>query len=141
MDQDRLDDLEDRVEHLEESNGWHEWGKYVLKKLDELSEDGKTHRKELCEKIDDMEEQNTTAHREIHRKLDEQNKACASRPLQCSQNFVQGRTIHWLIIILVLVIGGLATLGIEHITDTSKHVSAAPVIEQKIDVDTPAVNN
>jgi hypothetical protein len=139
MNQDRLDELENRVEHLEEGNGWHEWGKYVLKKLDELNDSHKESRKELGKKMEDLEEQNTTAHRELHRKMDEQNKVCAARPMQCSQNFVQGRTVHWLIIILTLVIGGMSALGIAHITDVEKHVVTPPAIEQSLEIDTPVI--
>ena len=134
MNQDRLDDLEGRVEHLETGNGWHEWGKYVLKKLDDLSEDNKTARKELCKKMDDMEEQNTVAHREIHRKLDNQGKMCADRPINCAKTFVQARTLNWLIIVLTLVIGSIFTIGIQHITADEKHVQKKPAIEQKIDI-------
>ena len=133
MDQDRLDDLENRVVHMEEGNGWHEWGKYVLKKLDTLSEDNKENRKEVCKKIDDFEEQNTMAHRELHRKMDDQKKFCADRPMQCAKNFVQGRTIHWLVIILSLVIGGMFTVGIAHITGPQEHAKLA--IEQPAEIE------
>jgi hypothetical protein len=131
MDQDRLDDLENRVIHMEEGNGWDEWGKYVLKKLDTLNEDNKEHRKELCKKIDDFEEQNAISHREFHRKLDAQNNLYADRPLQCAKNFVQSRTIHWLIIILAVVIGGMFTVGIAHITGPEEY--SKQVIEQQVD--------
>jgi len=111
MNQDRLDDLEIRVAHLEEGNGWHEWSKYVLKKLDSIEESHKEARKELCKKMDDIEDENTVAHREIHRKLDNQKSFCANRPIECGKSFLPAKTFNWLIIALVALFAASFTLA------------------------------
>lgn len=111
MDQDRLGELETRVGHLEEGNGWHEWSRYVLKKLDEISDEIKTNRKEVCEKMEDIEDENTIAHREIHRKLDDQKTFCANRPIECAKSFLPSRTFNWLIIALIALFAASFTLS------------------------------
>ena len=134
MDQNRLDDLESRVDHLEEGNGWHEWGKYVLKKLDTIELNQKENRKELCGKIGDLEGDNTIAHRELHRKLDAQKSYCAERPLICGRNWLSSKTFYWVvggIVAFMMLIGGLALSNKDSISSLPKKVEAAQ--EQPLD--------
>jgi len=85
MNQDRLDDLEKRVDNIEEGNGWHESAKYVLKKLDTLTDAVKENRAD-----------NATAHKALHDKMDSQKTMCAERPLQCQKQFLPNRTfVYW----------------------------------------------
>ena len=133
MNQERLDELENRVGHLEEGNGWHEWGKYVLKKLESIEQNHKETRKELCEKMDDIVDENTVAHRELHRKMDVQKNFCAERPLACAKTFTFSKTFYWVIggvLTFMVMIGGLSLANWKAIT--TAHANNNTTIEQPI---------
>lgn len=94
MNQERLDGLEKRVAEIEGGNGWHESAKYVLEKLDDLTDAVKENRKD-----------NADAHKALHEKMDSQKTTCANRPMECQKAFLPNRTFHWLIIVLIVLFG------------------------------------
>jgi len=105
MNQERLDDLDKRVAEIEDGNGWHESAKYVLEKLDTLTDAVKDHRDESCRKIDKLRDDNANAHKALHEKMDTQKTFCANRPVECQKAFLPNRTFHWLIIVLIVLFG------------------------------------
>lgn len=115
MDQDRLDDLEKRVTHAEEGNGWHEWGKHVLKELERLNRGQEILRKD-----------NNDGHKTIYKKLDDQGKADEARLVSCNDRFLPAKVFHWLVVALIVILGGIFTVGTTHITS----IHAKPTIEQ-----------
>jgi len=139
MDQERFDGLEKRVGHLEEGNGWHEWGKYVLKKLGEIDENIRENRKEVCKKMDDIEDENTVAHREIHKKLDSQKNFCANRPIECGKSFLSARTFNWLILVLIALFGASFTLAGTALRQNATHETNHVLIEKRIEAHEIAV--
>ncbi len=115
MDQDRLDDLEKRVARAEAGNGWHEYGKYVLKELEHLNRGQEILRKD-----------NTDGHKTIYKKLDDQKKADEDRLISCNERFLPAKVFHWLVVALIVILGGIFTVGTTHITS----IHDKPTIEQ-----------
>ncbi len=133
MNQDRLDGLEKRVAEIEDGNGWHESAKYVLEKLDTLTEAVKDHRDESCNKIDKMKDDNAAAHKVLYDKMDAQKTMCASRPMECQKAFLPNRTFHWLIIILIVLFGTSFSLSGTALKQNADHKTN--VIEYKVLLD------
>ena len=100
MNQERLDDLEKRVVDIEGGNGWHESAKYVLKKLDTLTDAVKDNRKD-----------NADAHKALHDKMDAQKTMCSNRPMECQKAFLPNRTFHWLLIVIIVLFGASFSLS------------------------------
>lgn len=122
-DRKKLSELEKRVGKVESNNGWHESAKYVLEKLEDLTDAIKEQRKE-----------NTEAHRELHRKMDDQKTTCANRPMQCQRQFLASKTFYWVVggvVSFMILIGGLSLANWKAITQA--HADNKPAIEQPID--------
>jgi len=100
MNQERLDDLEKRVVDIEGGNGWHESAKYVLEKLDTLTDAVKENRSD-----------NADAHKALHDKMDSQKTMCANRPMECQKAFLPNRTFHWLLIVIIVLFGASFSLS------------------------------
>ena len=128
MDQDRLDELDKRVDNLEQGNGWHEWGKHVLKELERLNKGQDT-----------MNRDNNAAHGKIYKKLDDQRDADEARLVSCNDRFLPAKFFHWLILVLIVVLGGLATLGIANKVSISKHAAAEAAIVQPAEIEKPKI--
>lgn len=122
MDQNRLDELEDRVDNFEQGNGWHEWGKHVLKELERLNKGQET-----------MRNDNNSAHRTIHKKLDVQRSDDEKRLISCNERFLTARVFHWLLLVLIVVIGGLTTLSITNKIEINSHAVAQEIIEKVVE--------
>ena len=122
MNQERLDGLEKRVVEIEGGNGWHESAKYVLEKLDTLTDAVKENRTD-----------NAEAHRALHDKMDSQNIVYANRPMECQKVFLQNRTFHWLIIVLIVLFGTSFSLSGTALKQNADHKNK--VIEYKVSLD------
>jgi len=125
MNQDRLDAIEERVDDLEEGNGWHEWGKHVLKELARLHDGQETLRKD-----------NNNGHKTIYKKLDDYKDADEARLISCNDRFLPAKVFHWLIIVLVVVFGGLFAVGVGHLVSHNESVAAVTQPE-KVEVEKP----
>ena len=121
MNQERLDDLEKKVAEIEDGNGWHESAKYVLEKLDTLTDAVKENRVETCRKIDKMKDDNATAHKALHEKMDTQKTFCATRPVECQKVFLPNKTFHWLIIVLIVLFGASFSLSGTSLKQNADH--------------------
>jgi len=135
MNQDRLDTLEGRVEHLEDSNGWQSDAKYVLKKLDTLTDAVKENRIETCKKIDKLKDDNASAHKALHDKMDTQKTFCANRPVECQKAFLPNRTFHWLLIVLIVLFGATFSLSGTALKQNADHQVIHSAIKQHISED------
>lgn len=125
MNQDRLGSLEKRVEDVENENGWHEWGKHVLKELERLNQGQETMRKD-----------NNDGHKTIYKKLDEQKKADENRLISCNDRFLPVKVFHWLLLALIVALGGMFAVGTTHITS----IHDKPTIEQPIEIKKPKLD-
>jgi len=122
MNQERLDDLEKKVAVIEEGNGWHESAKYVLEKLDTLTDAVKENRTD-----------NAAAHKALHDKMDEQQTAYANRSFECAKTFLPARTFYWLLIILIVLFGTSFSLSGTALKQNAQHKNK--VIEYKVVLD------
>lgn len=104
-----LDDLKDRVKDLESGNGWHEYGKHVLKELERLNRSQER-----------IEKDNREGHKGIYDKLDEQKQADENRLIACNNRFLPSKTFHWLVIALLVVFGSVGTMLWANNTSLSK---------------------
>ena len=122
MNQERLDDLEKKVAEIEAGNGWHESAKYVLKKLDTLTDAVKENRTD-----------NASAHKALYDKMDAQKTMCANRPMECQKAFLPNRTFHWLLLVLIVLFGTTFTLNGTALKQNADHKNK--VIEYKTALD------
>jgi Skp family chaperone for outer membrane proteins len=134
MNQTGLDDLEKRVAEIEAGNGWHESAKYVLEKLDTLTDAVKDHRDESGGKLDKMKDDNAAAHKALYDKMDAQKTMCANRPMECQRAFLPNRTFHWLLLVLIVLFGTTFTLNGTALKQNADHKNK--VIEYKAALDT-----
>jgi len=100
MNQDRLDDLEKKVAEIEDGNGWHESAKYVLKKLDTLTDAVKENRTD-----------NANAHKALHDKMDSQKDMIVQQTVENQRMFLPNRTFHWLLIVIIVLFGASFSLS------------------------------
>jgi hypothetical protein len=133
MNQTGLDDLEKRVAEIEDGNGWHESAKYVLEKLDTLTDAVKDHREESGKQNDKLRDDNADAHKALHDKMDMQKTFCATRPLECQKAFLPNRTFHWLIIVLIVLFGTSFSLSGTALKQNADHKTK--VVEYKTMLD------
>ena len=119
MNQTGLDDLEKRVAEIEGGNGWHESAKYVLEKLDDLTDAVKENRQD-----------NADAHKALHDKMDAQKTICGNRPMECQKAFLPNRTFHWLIIVLIVLFGTSFSLSGTALKQNADH--KIKVVEYKV---------
>ena len=122
MNQAGLDDLEKRVAEIEDGNGWHESAKYVLEKIDDLTDAVKENRKD-----------NADAHKALYDKMDAQKTMCANRPMECQRAFLPNRTFHWLLLVLIVLFGTTFTLNGTALKQNADHKNK--VIEYKVVLD------
>jgi len=133
MNQTGLDDLEKRVAEIEAGNGWHESAKYVLEKLDTLTDAVKDHRDESGGKLDKMKDDNAEAHKALYDKMDAQKTMCANRPMECQKAFLQNRTFHWLLLVLIVLFGATFALDGTALRQNAEHKNK--VIEYRVALD------
>jgi len=129
MNQDRLDDLEKRVGEIEEGNGWHESAKYVLKKLDTLTDAVKENRTD-----------NASAHKALYEKMDSQKTMCANRPMECQKVFLPNKTFHWLIIVLIVLFGATFSLDGTALKQNADHKNKVIGYKATLDSERKEVN-
>lgn len=122
MNQERLDDLDKRVAEIEGGNGWHESAKYVLEKLDTLTDAVKENRTD-----------NAVAHKALHDKMDEQQTTYANRSFECAKNFLPARTFYWLLVVLIVLFGTAFSLSGTALKQNAQHKNK--VIEYKVALD------
>ena len=110
MNQERLDGLEKRVVDIEEGNGWNESAKYVLEKLDTLTD-----------AVKDNSAGNAAAHKALYDKMDAQKTMCANRPMECQKMFLPNKTVHWLLIVIIILFGASFSLSGTALKQDAEH--------------------
>jgi len=129
MNQTGLDDLEKRVAEIEGGNGWHESAKYVLEKLDDLTDAVKENRKD-----------NADAHKALHDKMDSQKTMCANRPLECQRTFLPNKTFNWLLMALIVLFGATFTLDGTALKQNAEHKNKVIEYKAVLDAERSEVN-
>ena len=140
MNQTGLDDLEKRVAEIEDGNGWHESAKYVLEKLDTLTDAVKDHRDESGRKLDKMKDDNADAHKALHDKMDSQKTMCANRPMECQRTFLPNRTFNWLLMALIVLFGATFTLDGTALKQNAEHKNKVIEYKAVLDAERSEVN-
>ena len=110
MNQERLDGLEKRVVDIEEGHGWNESAKYVLKKLDTLTDN-----------FDNFRKENKDDHGKFYIKMDAQKDMIVNHTIENQKAFLPNRTFHWLLIAIIILFGASFSLSGTALKQNAEH--------------------